>query len=282
MTPRAQTLAGKLRKLPLWLAWRGIPLTPFAAQMMVNGGRIARLRDRHAGRRCFVIGNGPSLNVADLDRLRGEIAIASNKIYLAFEKTDWRPTYLTVIDEVLAANARAALRAQRLEKIYSWEAAVELRPDWGATVVRTLPHPRDANGAETPGFSDDLTRGVHGGFSVLYLSLQAAAFMGMREIYMLGVDFSFQLAPETGEVKPFAGRVLQSAGESNHFHPGYRAAGERWTYPNLEGQRRAFALAREWFESRGGCLVNVSRKTELDVLERRELESVLMKRGDVG
>ena len=32
------------------------------------------------GQRCFIIGNGPSLTIADLDRINGEFSIASNSI----------------------------------------------------------------------------------------------------------------------------------------------------------------------------------------------------------
>jgi len=36
----------------------------------------------------------------------------------------------------------------------------------------------------------------------------------------------------------------------------------------LEKQREAFAVARQWFEAQGGHLLNASRETKLDVLER--------------
>ncbi|MCL5269955.1 MAG: hypothetical protein M1457_05215, partial [bacterium] len=129
MSDWAGQITGKLRKLPQWIAWRGIPVTPSGVQMVFNRRRLAALRDRHRGRRCFVIGNGPSLTLADLERLRGDVTIAANKIYLAFPRVAWRPTYLVVIDEVTAANNRRDLRAQRLAKLYSWEAAALLLPD---------------------------------------------------------------------------------------------------------------------------------------------------------
>ena len=59
------------------------------------------LKDIHKGKRGFVIGNGPSLKIEDLDNLNNEITIASNKIYLAFEETKWRPKFYTVADPIL-------------------------------------------------------------------------------------------------------------------------------------------------------------------------------------
>ena len=43
---------------------------------------------KYEGKRCFIIGNGPSLKLEDLNRLKNEITIASNKIYLIFNKTE--------------------------------------------------------------------------------------------------------------------------------------------------------------------------------------------------
>lgn len=265
----------KLRKLPEWIAWRAIPITPWGIQMAFNRRRIERLRDSLHGRRCFVIGNGPSLRIEDLERLRGEITFASNKIHLAFDETDWRPSWYTVIDEVMAANNRQTFRSLALRKIYSWEASRILKPDRHAIVVRSLPHPRDAEGNEHIGFCEDLHRGVHGGYSVLFFSLQAAAFMGIAEVYLIGVDFSFKLSPSTGRSTPYSGEILVSEGEMNHFHPDYRSAGETWTMPRLDKQREAFRVARRWFEKRGGCLLNASRQTELDVLDRVDLDQAL-------
>ena len=62
--------------------------------------KIAQLKDRNAGERCFIVATGPSLKMEDLDRLKqqGEYSIGVNRIYLAFDKTDWRPDYYVVCD----------------------------------------------------------------------------------------------------------------------------------------------------------------------------------------
>ncbi|NQU09812.1 hypothetical protein HQ590_03405, partial [bacterium] len=89
----------------------GVPLTP-------NDWRLAAYRNRHRGRRCFVLGNGPSLRTADLDRLQTEITFASNKIYLAFDQTAWRPTYYTVVDLLVAENNSDRIRDLVLPKFH--------------------------------------------------------------------------------------------------------------------------------------------------------------------
>lgn len=41
----------------------------------------------------FVVGNGPSLRWTPLDKLKGEICFATNRINLIYPYTDWRPTH---------------------------------------------------------------------------------------------------------------------------------------------------------------------------------------------
>lgn len=43
--------------------------------------------------RAWIVGNGPSLAETPLDKLLGEIAFATNRINLIYNKTPWRPTH---------------------------------------------------------------------------------------------------------------------------------------------------------------------------------------------
>ena len=48
-----------------------------------EGKKLARLKNIHTGKRCFIIGNGPSLTSSDLDKLRdnNEICFGFNRIF---------------------------------------------------------------------------------------------------------------------------------------------------------------------------------------------------------
>jgi hypothetical protein len=41
----------------------------------------------------------PSLKIGGLEKLKNEITIRMNSICLAFEETDWRPTYYGIQDK---------------------------------------------------------------------------------------------------------------------------------------------------------------------------------------
>ena len=45
--------------------------------------RLESLGGNYSGQRCFIMGNGPSLNKMDLNLFKGEFVWASNKAYLA-------------------------------------------------------------------------------------------------------------------------------------------------------------------------------------------------------
>lgn len=246
-----------------WLCAHGIPLA-------ANDRRIRDLRDRHCGRRAVIIGAGPSLRVSDLDRLQSEITFASNKIYLAFDDTPWRPTYYSVTDVLVAENNRKSIANLALAKVFGDSTKAAAR---GARDVIWIHELGNAEARPGRSFSTDLCRGVWGGCSVIYIQLQIAFFMGIREVYLIGVDFDFSIPKSTGE-NCVHGEILESEGEVNHFHPDYRKPGERWTMPLLDDQRRAFTYAKNAFESAGGTVVNCSRRTKLDVYERQDFDRV--------
>lgn len=60
--------------------------------------RIKQFKNKYKGKRCFIIGNGPSLVKKDLDKLENEYTFAANMIYHSFKSTKWRPTFYTIAD----------------------------------------------------------------------------------------------------------------------------------------------------------------------------------------
>lgn len=59
---------------------------------------FSSIKESKKGKRCFIIGNGPSLNAKDLDKLVNEDTFGVNEIHRLFSKTLWRPTYYIIID----------------------------------------------------------------------------------------------------------------------------------------------------------------------------------------
>jgi hypothetical protein len=112
----------------------------------------------------------------------------------------------------------------------------------------------------------DLIKGVSTGHSVLYWDLELAFWMGIREIYAIGLDFSFEVTSKATGAKAMGNDVLAAAGEVNHFHPDYRKPGELWTMPQLDKLRGEFAFALERYRSHGDMIQNASREIAHDVM----------------
>ena len=241
---------------------RGVALT-------ANDRKVIALEDKHVGKRCFILGNGPSLKIEDLNYLKNEVTFASNKIYLAFESTFWRPTYYSVVDVLVAENNRTEIDALNLTKIFELTISPFFKME-DAIWVQLLSVPM-IDDVPKFDFSINALKGVYGGFTVVYFQLQLAFYMGIREIYLIGVDFSFDVPEKTGE-SSVSGEILKHQGEKNHFHPDYRKPGETWTMPMMDEQKAAFTVAKKAIESAGGKVYNASRETKLDVFERVDFD----------
>ena len=96
-----------------------------------------------------------------------------------------------------------------------------------------------------------------------------ATHFGFSNIYILGLDHSYK-EPTTKK-----GNNLISGGEINHFHPDYRKKGEIWHPPVLDRLEISYDNAYRYTADNGIHLFNVSRKTELTLIPRLDLDNVL-------
>ncbi len=236
-----------------------------------NLQKLQSLKDIHSGERAFLIGMGPSLKVSDLEMLKNEITFACNKIYLAFEETDWRPTYYSVSDTLVAKNNHEIINQLNLTSFHRDNVSKYIHENSHITWLRDL---KTIN--KKVHFWDKLDIGVFRGGTVLYMQIQMAIWMGIKEIYIIGADYSFDEPKGTGE-KSDVGEILINGDQSNHFHPDYRKKGETWAKPNLQMQFDAFSLAKGYCQKHGIKIYNASRETKLEVFERVNFDSINFK-----
>lgn len=225
---------------------------------------IEKYKGIHLGDRCFIVATGPSLRYEDLDTLMryGETTISMNRIWLAYEKTKWKPNYYVVQDHRYIREDMDILDSLASEAVFvcdSDQGYLERRHPANHYVFHTqFEYPKK----RLPKFSDDFSRKNYNGTTVTYTCLQLAAYMGFKDIYLLGVDFS----DGNGN--------YSSVG--NHFTPDYYKGKEH--FPGFFGDSNlnAYCAAEKYSEEHGFRIMNATRGGYLEVFERVDFDQLFL------
>jgi len=228
---------------------------------------LSDLAGRLAGRRAFIIGNGPSLAAMDLAPLSGEVTFAFNGVWRLRDRLT--PKVHVVEDRLVAEEEAAALSAldpatllvlptDHADVIPPARGRLHVPVDW--SYYDPLRPPRE------PGFTTDVAAGrLHAGQTVAYLALQLAFLMGCDPVVVLGVDLDYRIpsgAHHDGLV------ITSTAADPNHFDPAYFGPGRRWHLPKPDRMMVAWRRAarvyadhdrRLWNATHGGRLTGIPR-----------------------
>lgn len=224
---------------------------------------IKQIKDFHKNERCFIIGNGPSLRIEDLERIKNEITFATNRIYHVFDQTTWRPTYYCVQDFRLIQNSYREINEIQAKRKFvgcSNDEEYELLDSF--TFIKLY---IDSFYPDLPQFSDDLKLGIYEGFTVTYMCIQIAIYMGFREIVLLGIDhnYSVELLPD--------GSIKTNDIEKDHFDSKDKVD----NLPQPAKTTLAYIAAKQYCEKNGINVYNATRGGKLEVFERKSLEKIL-------
>ncbi|MEH7129314.1 6-hydroxymethylpterin diphosphokinase MptE-like protein [Neobacillus drentensis] len=232
-----------------------------------NGKKLKKLRNKHKGGRCFIVGNGPSLTVEDLDKLKNETTFAFNRIYYIFDKTDWRPTYYCCEDDKTILKSREEINNLKLDNTF-----FPVNFTWDYKI-----HFKNANyfifkigGRKVePRFSKDIIKGIYWGNTVAYTAIQMAVYMGIKEIYLLGIDHNFnKMVNDKGEII-----IDQTA--KDYFCERYNNDKEDLYIPNIEVSTRAFTAAKKFADNHNIKIYNATRGGKLEVFERIDFDKII-------
>jgi hypothetical protein len=245
------------------------------------------LRGRHAQeRRCFVIGNGPSLKKMDLQPLANEFTIAANSFYKHPDASAVNLDYLCINDPhfmqdeprcidwhrtiaeklpttrfVLTSAARALVRQHEL---YAGREVYFVQTGYSVRTARSI--------------SIDLSRPLNVGVTTgSAVAIPLALSLGFREIYLLGFDCNW----------------LENTSGSYHFYDTHEYFPE---FDSVVTDGRGYAYADDLrvvlreFESHrmlrvkaeqlGVRIVNATEGGLLDVYERSRLADCFSGTGD--
>ena len=97
--------------------WPAAALHPWRRESIQ---RLGELKDKHKGKRCFIIGNGPSLKNTDVSKLKDEYTFGMNRIYLAFPDWEFKTSYLVSVNDLVVEQCVDDFIALDIPKFFSW------------------------------------------------------------------------------------------------------------------------------------------------------------------
>ena len=218
--------------------------------------RLRTYKNSHNGR-CFIIGNGPSLRNCDLCRLMelGEVTFACNSLIKLFDEIPFRPTYYFAQDNKIILDNKKEIANYKgirfLKAHYASRYHIK-----GVTYYNMLfpQHPI--------GFSNNIPDVVYSGQTVTYSMIQFAAYMGFKEIYLIGVDCNYSSN----------NNVIN---EESYFDPRLFNSKRSYAAPEVDTNLLAYTRAREVCDKQGVKIYNATRGGKLEVFERANLDDIL-------
>ena len=223
--------------------------------------RMHKYQDIHRGKRCFIIGNGPSLRQTDLTKLKGEFMFGMNRIYLLFPELDFTTTYFVSINDLVIEQCADEIAALPIPKFLAWHSHRHFQclPDDMIFLYTTYTGPK---------FAHDMTGRIWEGATVTNVALQLAFYMGFEKVILIGVDHNFANKGEANKT------VVSTGDDPNHFSGNYFGKGFRWQLPDLDTSEIGYKKARDSYRKAGREVLDATVGGKLTIFPKVEYNSL--------
>ncbi len=247
--------------------------------------KVQRFHNRYVGKRCFIIGNGPSLRIFDLEKLQKEYTFACNSIYALYKSTSWRPTFYCASDSVFCKNmmsqkedvkmltstCRAAFTSI-IKDGFQYRDDEEIQNLYYVFIKREF-EPE----TKLPLFSDDCSKQIYDSGTVTYSMLQLAGYMGFKEIYLIGMDMSFSVERYKDgrvQINTTDNHVKMIEKEEEKFKEDLKAIHGYSYIADVDMQLDGYKAAKKYAEENGIKIYNATRGGKLEIFERVEYDTL--------
>lgn len=229
--------------------------------------RIQQLKGRYKGERCFLIGTGPSLRNEDVLSLKNEYTFAVNTFAKAVEQLQFYPTFYGFIDKeclqlfgndiikntksIIFYPQRTTLKKFGYKELSKMENAYEflmLDPGNWINFAQKVPW----------GFSDDASKQVYWGYTVVYSMIQIITYLGFEEIYLLGMDCCY--LPGVA--------CYQECRDDDDVQRGVANGGA------VSGYIKSYESAKKYAEAYGVRIYNATRGGKLELFQRVDFDKI--------
>ena len=230
--------------------------------------KIMQLKDIYRGKRCFIIGNGPSLQIDDLEKTSKDITMSCNGIIQTYDVTSWRPTCYFFADPIFIKE-----HVQTFGEI-QWLLS-QCRIGFTNISNDVYDEYRDkfdnlyfVYERKEVKFSEKMEEVTYTRGSSIFGMIQIAVYMGIKEIYLLGVDHTFQKEMRNG-------KIVINKNIRNHMELINQVNHGLYQMDIISQE---FETAKAYAESHGIKIYNATRGGKLEIFERVNFDDLF----DVG
>lgn len=233
--------------------------------------RFSALKDKYKGRRCFIVGLGPSLTTADLDLLarNREYTFSMNRCYQLFDRTEWRPDCyfisdgkactpptMKAIDEMLKNGTQVIYSRLQIRKMP--KEAIYYKARYNHFIMMNSAYRHYREKGHYCKMSPDAGSFIYDGHTCVHSIIQAAYYMGFSEVYLIGTDCTYSKNARHAQGIETAKSALKPNDDMEKFIIDYESMAEDIKKKNLDFR-----------------IYNCTRGGALEVFERKNLEDVL-------
>jgi len=186
----------KLLEILIFYKWAYLLRWPRAKHIVQTN---YELKNRHQGQRCFIMGNGPSLNRQNLLPLKNEVIFSVSSGYLHEDYKKLKPRYHCVPQLTYTKKMTSDVALEWFEEMDTQIGDAEIFLDLQEyklvhdhQIFSNRPMHFLAMGQRYPSFLSHAIPSLDSIMlrpqSVPIMALQIALYMGFKEIYLVGVD----------------------------------------------------------------------------------------------
>lgn len=239
-----------------------------------NVKKLLSYEKKYAGKRCFLVGNGPSLTIEDLELMKNEVTFACNRIYKLYEKTTWRPTFHCLIDAIIAKYEYEDVAANIESPFFTNQDTLRLMKEIPKDVIVT----KNIGKKEYRVSNDFFAYYIPSGATVMTFMIELAMYMGFTEIYLIGVDCTSSVSGHGHFVKNYVRpELLEKDLERVRKRLGSTHATKEEVAEYYFNQSTfAYRILASYAKEHGIQIINATRGGKLEVYPRMTIEDVLV------
>ena len=227
---------------------------------------LKKFKDIYAGKKCFIIGTGPSLKAEDVKAVIESDAFVTfgvNTLYKIYDELGLKADYYCIIDPSTYGSVGKSVKKYHTDTFFIPDNriknekeqsinkfALECSSFYKFSCLEYFGYPK---------FGFDLSDEIYDGASVVYATMQIAAYMGFSEIYLLGVDCNYD-------------KNQQLHNEKLSYEKGYKY---KWTKQTGISMIDGFQGAKDQVDAQNIQIYNATRGGMLEVFPRVDFDEVV-------